>query len=45
MKLKSITILFPPSRKNAKAITRLGFIEENNVKIDGEIFKRFRLKN
>ena len=44
MKLNSITILFPPSRKNAKAITRIGFEEDQSVEIDGEIFRKFRLK-
>lgn len=45
MNLKSITILFPPSRMNARAINRLGFIEEDGIIIEGEIFKRFRLQN
>ncbi len=45
MKLSSITILFPPSRTNLGAISRFGFIEEIEVNIEGEAFKRFRLKN
>lgn len=45
MKFNSITILFPPSRKNARAINRLGFMEEDKIEIDGEIFKKYRLKN
>lgn len=41
--VNSITILFPPSRLNSKAITRLGFIEDGQLIIDGELFIRFRL--
>ena len=43
LKLKSITALFPPSRKNWKAITRFGFIKEKVLVIDGREFVRFRL--
>jgi [ribosomal protein S5]-alanine N-acetyltransferase len=43
MNLNSITILFPPSRTNSKAITRLGFTEDGQFTVDGELFLRFRL--
>jgi len=43
MNLDSITILFPPSRLNSKAITRMGFVEDGQMSIDGELFVRFRL--
>ncbi len=41
--IDSITVLFPPSRTNSKAITRLGFVEEGSLSIEGEIFIRYRL--
>jgi len=43
MNLSSITILFPPSRSNSKAITRLGFVEDGELTVDGELFEKFRL--
>jgi len=43
MNLDSITILFPPSRTNSKAISRLGFINDGEFTVDGELFIRFRL--
>jgi len=43
MNLKSITILLPPNRPNSKAIKRLGFIDDGQLIVDGEIFMRFRL--
>jgi len=43
MNLTSITILFPPSRTNSKAITRLGFVADGEVAVDGELFMRYRL--
>jgi len=43
MQLDSITILFPPSRTNSKAITRMGFVEDGQVIIEEEIFVRYRL--
>ncbi|MEH6631577.1 MAG: GNAT family N-acetyltransferase [Halopseudomonas aestusnigri] len=43
MGLSSITILFPPSRTNWKAITRMGFTDDGQLTVDGELFKRFRL--
>jgi len=43
MNLNSITILFPPSRQNSKAIIRLGFVEDGQLVVDGENFMRYRL--
>ncbi|OUR76978.1 GNAT family N-acetyltransferase [Alphaproteobacteria bacterium 46_93_T64] len=43
MGLNCITILFPPSRLNSKAITRMGFREDDLLTIDNELFRRFRL--
>jgi ribosomal-protein-alanine N-acetyltransferase len=43
MGLDSFTILFPPSRLNAKAITRIGFTREDSVMVDGVEFVRYRL--
>lgn len=43
MNLDSITALLPPSRQNAKAITRLGFVLDGQLSIEGEVFTRFRL--
>ncbi len=43
MNLSSITILFPPTRLNSKAITRLGFTNDGQVTVDGELFMKFRL--
>jgi RimJ/RimL family protein N-acetyltransferase len=43
MNLNSITTLFPPSRQNSRAIVRLGFINEGQLRVDGELFMRFRL--
>lgn len=43
MNLDSITILFPPSRQNSKAIVRLGFAEDGQLSVDGELFMRYRL--
>lgn len=43
MKLNSITVLFPPSRLNAKAIMRAGFIEEGQTTVEGALFKKYRL--
>lgn len=43
MNLTSITILFPPSRTNSKAITRLGFVADGEVAVDDELFMRYRL--
>lgn len=43
--LSSITALLPPSRPNARAITRLGFIEDGQLTVGGQPFVRFRLSN
>ncbi|MGH1402964.1 MAG: GNAT family N-acetyltransferase [Alphaproteobacteria bacterium] len=43
MNLNSITVLLPPTRKNSKAIKRLGFVNDGQVNIDGEVFMKFRL--
>lgn len=40
--ISSITVLFPPSRKNSSAILYLGFVRDGEVIIDGERFFRFR---
>jgi len=45
LKLGSVTILFPPSRKKIKGIFKVGFVEEGSVTIDGKVFIRFRLLN
>lgn len=45
MQLESITLLFPPIRTNARAVTRFGFVEEGRLCVDGQTFIRFRLKN
>lgn len=44
MGLNSITALLPPIRPNAKAIKRLGFVEDGTVDVEGVPFLRFRLK-
>lgn len=43
MELESFTILFPPSRLNAKAVTRIGFVKDGQLMIDGAEFVRYRL--
>lgn len=43
MQLDSITILFPPTRTNARAIERLGFVADGEVIVDDETFHRYRL--
>ncbi len=45
MNLTSITVLFPPSRKNKKALLRFGFIEDETVHIKEQNFIRYRLYN
>lgn len=45
MRRSSITILFPPSRSNWKAVTRLGFTIENEVFLEGNVFVKLRLAN
>lgn len=43
MGLESFTILFPPSRLNAKAVARAGFVKDGRLMIDGAAFVRYRL--
>ena len=45
LNLSSITALFPPTRNNWRAITRFGFIKENELVINNRTFIRFRLYN
>lgn len=45
MRLASFTILFPPGRRNARAVTRIGFAQEDTLIIDGTPFVRYRLAN
>jgi len=45
MNLPSMTILLPPNRPNSNAVTRLGFVKDDELTIEGEIFLRFRLTN
>lgn len=42
MNLHSITILLPPNRPNSKAVTRIGFVADGELIVDGEVFLRFR---
>ena len=43
MGLKSVIILFPPTRTRVKGILRLGFKPDGEVEIGGERFLRYRL--
>ena len=43
MGFETITALLPPSRKNGKAMTRLGFFEDGEVEIEGQKFIRYRM--
>lgn len=43
LKLKSVIILFPPTRNRIKGIFKIGFKKEAEVDIDGKQFVRFRL--
>jgi hypothetical protein len=45
MEVPSITILFPPTRTNQRAISRLGFISDGMMEVDGHQFHRYRLMN
>ncbi len=45
MNLSSITVLLPSSRQNSKAVMRLGFINDGQFTVDGELFIKFRLNN
>lgn len=44
MKLPSITVLFPPSRKRIKGLIRLGFKEDGELKIRKKQFIRYRIE-
>lgn len=44
MGLKSITVLFPPSRTRIKGFLRLGFKEDSEVVLGKERFIKFRLE-
>lgn len=43
MGLESFTILLPSSRLNAKALTRIGFVQDGRLVIDSAEFVRYRL--
>ena len=43
MNLSSITALLPPSRTNARVITRLGFVEDGQLMVGDQTFVRFRM--
>lgn len=43
MGLKSITVLFPPTRSNVNALLRLGFQKDTEVSINNNQFIRYRL--
>ncbi|MBL1420775.1 MAG: GNAT family N-acetyltransferase [Alphaproteobacteria bacterium] len=43
MNRRSMTILFPPTRTNSRAIMRYGFVADGQMEVDGEIFLKFRL--
>ncbi|WP_425408103.1 GNAT family N-acetyltransferase [Hyphococcus sp.] len=45
MNLGSIIILLPPSRTKLKAVTRLGFVKDGQLVVDGAAFNKFRLTN
>lgn len=44
MGLKSIIVLFPPTRKRIKGLLRLGFKEDKELEIGNERFIRYRLE-
>ncbi|PCI84640.1 MAG: GNAT family N-acetyltransferase [Hyphomicrobiales bacterium] len=43
MNRDSMTILFPPTRTNSRAIMRYGFVADGQMEVGGEIFLKFRL--
>ncbi len=43
MGLSSITVLLPPTRSNAAAVRRLGFLPDGETAVGGTRFLRFRL--
>lgn len=44
MGLKSVTVLFPPTRTRIKGLLRLGFREDSELEIGNERFIRYRLE-
>ena len=45
MGLNSVTVLLPPSRTRIKALLRMGFKKDEELKIDNELFIRYILEN
>ena len=43
--IPSITVLLPTTRKHIQALYRNGFMEDGEVMIGDELFKRFRIQN
>ena len=43
MGLPSFTVLLPPSRRTATAVTRLGFVKDGELRVGAQVFLRFRL--
>jgi len=43
MNLKSITVLFPPTRTRVKGLLRLGFKKDSELEVNGERFIRYRI--
>jgi [ribosomal protein S5]-alanine N-acetyltransferase len=44
MGFDTVTVLLPPTRKKIKGLLRLGFREDGEFKVDGEIFIRYVIK-
>ncbi|MCH6258502.1 GNAT family N-acetyltransferase [Puniceicoccaceae bacterium K14] len=44
MRFESLTVLLPPTRKKIKALFKLGFKEDGELRVDEERFIRYRLK-
>ena len=44
LRLQSVIILFPPSRRHVKGVFRLGFKKEDEIMVEGAPFIRYRLK-
>ncbi len=44
MELKSVTVLFPPTRTRIKGLFRLGFKEDGELEVEGKQFIRYRLE-
>ena len=45
MQLKSVTVLFPPTRTRTKGLIRLGFKEDGELEIENRRFIRYRIEN